>query len=55
MYKFYKLLENSTWKYCDTFNSTLDPDYHVLINYCKDHDIKWKLVRAFDNKIMFEG
>jgi hypothetical protein len=53
-YKFYKLLGNK-WKYADTFYSTLDPEYHSYINWCKENDIRWKLVRVFDEKIMFEG
>lgn len=50
MYKFYKLLGNNVWKYADTFNSTLDPEYHSYINWCKANNIKWKLVRVFDGK-----
>lgn len=55
MYKFYKLLGNGNWKKADTFNSTLDPNYHAYINWCREHNMKWKLVRKFDDKIMFEG
>jgi hypothetical protein len=56
MYKFYKWLEyKKVWKYAETFNSTLDPDYHAYINWCKENNMKWKLVRVFDNKIIFEG
>ena len=55
MYKFYKIFLNGKEKYTDTFNSTLDPDYHACINWCRDNEFKWKLVRTFDNKIMFEG
>ena len=55
MYKFYKLLESGVWKYTDTFNSTLDPNYHSYINWCRDNSVKWKLVRTFDQKLMFEG
>ena len=29
MYKFYKLFKNGNQKYTDTFNSTLDPEYHA--------------------------
>jgi len=54
MYKFYKLLNNK-WKYAETFNSTLDPNYHAYINWCEDNNIKWKLVRVSDNVIMFKG
>lgn len=55
MYKFYKLLDSGKWKYYDTFNSTLDPYYHAAINYCRENNMKWKLVRVFDNKIMFSN
>lgn len=43
MYKFYRTLPNGNWKYCDTYNSTLDPDYHSIINYCKDNNTSWVL------------
>lgn len=59
MYKFYKLLgegpNGSIWKYTGTFNSTLDPEYHAYINWCRENNMRWKLVRVFDQKIMFEG
>jgi hypothetical protein len=55
MYKFYKVFPNGKEKYCDTFNSTLDPEYHSYINWCKENDMRWKLVRVFDKKVMFEG
>jgi len=55
MYKFYKLLGNNNWKYTDTFNSTLDPEYHSYINWCTENNVRWKLVRSFDNTIMFQG
>lgn len=55
MYKFYKIFKNGFEKYCDTFNSTLDPRYHAYVNWCRENDMKWKLVRIFDNKVMFEG
>ena len=55
MYKFYKIFQNGNEKYCATFNSTLDPEYHAYINWCKENDMNWKLVRSSDNKIMFEG
>ena len=54
MYKFYRMLPGGAWKYSETFNSTLDPDYHDLINYCRENGIKWKLVDSF-GKIKFEG
>lgn len=55
MYKFYKLLGSGTWKYCDTFNSTLDPEYHAYINWCNDNNMEWKLERASDGKILFQS
>lgn len=53
-YKFYKLIGDK-WKYTETFYSTLDPEYHSYINWCKENNMRWKLVRVFDDKIMFEG
>jgi len=55
MYKFYEIFPDGKEKYVDTFNSTLDPDYHACINWCRDNDMRWKLIRLFDDKIMFEG
>ena len=55
MYKFYMIFPNGKEKYVDTFNSTLDPDYHACINWCRENDVRWKLVRVFDNKIMFKN
>ena len=55
MYRFYRLIPSGNWKYADTFNSTLDPNYHATINWCRDNNIRWKLVRVFDEKIMFQG
>lgn len=55
MYKFYKIFPNSVEKYVGTFHSTLDPEYHAYINWCKENDISWKLVRTSDNKIMYKS
>lgn len=55
MYKFYRMLPSGKWKYSDTYNSTLDPDYHDYINYCNSNNIPWKLVRVYDDKIMFKS
>lgn len=44
MYKFYKIFPNGKEKYCETFNSTLDPEYHAYINWCRENGIDWKLV-----------
>ncbi len=55
MYKFYRMLHNGKYKYTDTFNSTLDPNYHDLINYCRENDIRWQLIWTYDNSIKFKG
>lgn len=55
MYKFYKILSNGKEKYCATFNSTLDPNYHAYIDWCRLYGIKWKLVWTYDNSIKFQG
>ena len=56
MYKFYKYLAQSkVWKYAETFNSTLDPNYHAYINWCEENKMSWKLVNASDNSIKFQG
>jgi hypothetical protein len=54
MYKFYRKLWNGKWKYSEAFNSTLDPDYHDLINYCRANGIEWKLVDS-SGKIKFQS
>lgn len=51
MYKFYKFINNK-WKHCDTFNSTLDSEYHAYINWCTANEVEWKLVRVSDNIIV---
>lgn len=43
MYKFYKIFVSGTKKYCATFNSTLDPEYHSYINWCKENNMEWVL------------
>ena len=55
MYKFYKMFPNGKEKYCDTFNSTLDPNYHAYINWCRENKIEWKLVNTSDNTIKFKS
>jgi len=55
MYKFYKIFPNGTRKYCDTFNSTLDPEYHAYINWCKENDMHWELIEVSTNKVKFNG
>ena len=54
MFKFYRMLPNGVWKYTEAFNSTLDPEYHALINYCRDNYIKWKLL-DYHGKVKFNG
>jgi len=47
MYKFYRKLPNGKWKYTEAFNSTLDPNYHELINIFRE-DKLW--IKALKNK-----
>jgi hypothetical protein len=44
MYKFYKIFRSGARKYCATFDSTLDPDYHSYINWCKENNTGWELL-----------
>ena len=53
LYKFYRMMPSGNWKYTEVFNSTLDPEYHALINHCRDNKIDWKLVSTYDNSIKF--
>jgi hypothetical protein len=53
-YTFYKQLKSGTWKYCGKFDTTLHPEYHAYINWCRENDYRWKLVDE-DGKIKFEG
>lgn len=55
MYKFIKILHNGKEKHCATFNSTLDPEYHAYINWCRDNKMNWKLVDKLTGKIKFQG
>lgn len=55
MYKFYKIFPNGSKKYCATFESTLDPEYHAYINWCRENEFDWELIRVFDNKVMFQS
>ncbi len=54
MYKFFKVFSNGKEKYCDTFRSTLDPNYHAYINWCNENGIGWKLVGS-DGKVKFQS
>jgi len=55
MYKFYKVFASGKWKYCGTFDSTLDPEYHSYINWCRDNGIGWILIRTADNTVKYQG
>lgn len=55
MYKFYKIFSSGNEKYCATFDSTLDPEYHAYINWCKKYDVRWKLVSTFTGEVKFRG
>lgn len=55
MYKFYKIFASGAAKYCLTCNSTLDAEYHAYINWCQENNMHWKLVRTYDNKVMYQG
>ena len=55
MYKFYKIFPNGKEKYAESFNSTLDANYHAYINWCRDNNIGWKLVSTYDGKIKFSS
>ena len=48
-------MPSGNWKYSETYNSTLDPSYHALIACCEANNMEWKLVRVFDNKVMYES
>jgi hypothetical protein len=54
MYTFFKIFPNGKEKYCGVFQSTLDPEYHAYINWCRENSIGWKLVGS-DGKIKFQG
>ena len=41
MYKLYRKLPSGNWKYTEAFNSTLDPNYHYLINDLREDKIEW--------------
>ena len=32
MYKLYRKMPSGNWKYSEAYNSTLDPNYHAVIN-----------------------
>jgi hypothetical protein len=53
LYYFYRMMPNGKWKYTEAFNSTLDPEYHALINHCRENKINWKLVSTYDSSIKF--
>ena len=55
MYRFYRKMQSGNWKYCETFNSTLDPNYHELINDCRNLDIDWELRLTSDGTVKFKS
>lgn len=56
MYKLYRRISpDSKWKYIDTYNSTLDPNYHSTINYLNSQKWDWVLIRTSDSVIMFSS
>jgi len=55
MYKFYKIFSNGKEKYCATFESTLDPEYHAYVNWCNENKMEWKLVWTYNNSIKFQS
>lgn len=54
VYYLYRMLPNGAWKYTESFNSTLDPQYHDAINYFREEGIKWEL-RLADGTVRFNG
>lgn len=54
-YTFYKILSNGNKKAVHYTDSTLDPEYHAYINWCRENNMRWQMVRNFDNKVMWEG
>ncbi len=55
MFEFIKILHNGKEKKCETFNSTLDAEYHAYINWCKENNMNWKLVDKSSGKIKFQS
>lgn len=53
LYKFYKIFPNGHKKYVHGTESTLDPEYHGYINWCRENKMSWELIRTFDGKIMY--
>jgi hypothetical protein len=54
MYKLYRKLLNNNWKYVETYNSTLDPNYNADIYYLNDNKIEWEL-RDSNGNIKFSN
>ena len=54
MYKFYKILPNGYEKLVLVTDSTLDAEYHAYINWCRENNMRWKLVN-WEGKIKFQG
>lgn len=55
MYKFYKIFSDGKRKYVGKFNSTLDPEYHAYINWCKENKMDWCLISTYDGKIKYSS
>lgn len=55
MFKFYRMMPSGKWKYTETYNSTLDPEYHADINYLGEQGIDWKLVATSNNTVLFSS
>jgi hypothetical protein len=55
MYKFYKILKNGAKKCVGTFNSTLDPNYHAYINWCRENGMSWELINTSTGKIKYSS
>ena len=53
MYTFVKVFANGGEKKVLKTQSTLDVEYHAYINWCRENNVGWRLVRDYDNKVMF--
>lgn len=53
MYKFYKIFRNGKEKLCGTYDTTLHPDYHGYIDWCRENKISWKLVDTTTGQIKY--
>jgi hypothetical protein len=53
MYTFFKVFANGKQKQVLKTQSTLDVEYHAYINWCRENNVGWRLVRDYDGKVMF--